>query len=147
MFSEGREGFRFLEHTTDALVEAWGPTIERAFAQAAAGFFETFLNLEKVNPIAEEVVDASGHDEIELLYNWLEELLLRFELKGMAYSVFEVGPPSRAADSFGLRAKVRGERYDRAKHGGKVEIKGITYHLMEINRIDREVRVSFLLDL
>jgi len=142
-----QEGYRFLEHTTDALIEAWGPTLERAFAEAAKGFFDTMINFENVNPSVEEVVDASGHDEPELLYNWLEELLLRFELRGMAYSTFDIEPISQTSTSFQLRGKARGEHYDPAKHGAKTAVKAVTYHMMTIEREAGEVRVRFLLDL
>ncbi len=142
-----QEGYRFLEHTTDALIEAWGPTLERAFAQAATGFFETMINVENVDLSVGEVVDASGHDEVELFYNWLEELLLRFELRGMAYSKFDIDSISHTSSSLELHAKVRGEHYDRAKHGAKTEIKAVTYHMMTIEREAGEVHVRFLLDL
>ncbi len=141
------EGYRFLEHTTDALIEAWGPTLERAFVAAANGLFETMINAQNVEPKTEEHISASGHDESELLYNWLEELLLRFELRAMVYSEFKIDPISRSPSSLELVAKANGEKYDRAKHGAKTEIKAVTYHLMKIERDPGEVRVRFLLDL
>ena len=141
------EGYRFLEHTTDALVEAWGPTLERAFASAAKGLFETMINTKKVDLKTDEQVSSSGHDELELLYNWLEELLLRFEIRTMVYSQFEIEPISRFYDTLKLRAIARGERYDGAKHEAKTEIKAVTYHLMKVERDPDQVRVRFLLDL
>lgn len=147
MIANGNEGYRFLEHTSDALVEAWAPTIERAFAQAAAGLFETMLNLKSVKPTIEETVEATGRDEVELLYDWLEELLLKFELRGMVYSAFDIDPLARVATRIQLHAQVRGERYDRAKHGGKTEVKGVTYHLMTVERHGGQVHLRFLLDL
>ena len=141
------EGYRFLEHTTDALVEAWGPTLERAFVAAAKGLFETMINAQSVEAKTEEPVSTSGHDESELLYNWLEELLLRFEVRAMVYSEFRIDPISRSSSSLDLIARVKGERYDRAKHGAKTEIKAVTYHWMKIDRGPSQVRVRFLLDL
>src|SRR5260370_30799018 len=48
-----KEGHRLLEHTTDAYIDAWGPTLERAFALAAEGFYETLLNHDKIDPHVE----------------------------------------------------------------------------------------------
>jgi SHS2 domain-containing protein len=141
------EGHRFLEHVTDAYIEAWGPTLERAFAQAAEGFYETMLNLEKVDPIIEEHVKADGHDKKELLYNWLEQLLLEFDIKDMVYEAYDINIASDGPTLFKLRARVRGEKYDRAKHGGKTEVKGVTYHLMTIEEHAKEATVRFILDL
>ncbi len=141
------QGYEYLEHTTDALIEAWGSTIEEAFAQAGRALFDTMLHIEKVKPTVEETIQVTGHDQKELLYNWLEELLLRFEINSKAYSSFEITRVTKHATSVVLRANVRGEAYDRAKHGSKTEVKGITYHLMEISERPGEVRVRFLLDL
>jgi SHS2 domain-containing protein len=141
------EGHRFLEHVTDAYLEAWGPTLERAFAEAAEGFYETMLNLEKIDPIIEEQVRADGHDEKELLYNWLETLLLEFDIKDMVYASYDISIASDGPTLFKLHAKVRGEKYDRSKHGAKTEVKGVTYHLMTIEERAKETTVRFILDL
>jgi SHS2 domain-containing protein len=142
-----KEGHRLLEHTTDAYIEAWGPTLERAFAQAAEGFYETMLNLEKIDPIVEEHVKADGHDKKELLYNWLETLLLEFDIKEMVYASHDISIASDGPTLFKLRAKVRGEKYDRSKHGAKTEVKGVTYHLMTIEERAKQTTVRFILDL
>jgi SHS2 domain-containing protein len=142
-----KEGHRLLEHTTDAYIEAWGPTLERAFAHAAEGFYETMLNLKKIDPTEQAHVKADGHDKKELLYNWLETLLLEFDVKEMVYALYDISIAPEGPTLFKLRAKVRGEKYDRAKHGTKTEVKGVTYHLMTIEENRREARVRFILDL
>jgi SHS2 domain-containing protein len=147
MQNRKEEGHRSLEHVTDAYMEAWGPTLERAFAQAAEGFYETMLNLEKIDPIIEAQVKADGHDEKELLYNWLETLLLEFDIKDMVYASYDISIASDGPTLFKLRAKVRGEKYDRSKHGAKTEVKGVTYHLMTIEQRATETTVRFILDL
>jgi len=141
------EGHRFLEHVTDAYIEAWGPRLEQAFAQAAEGFYETMLNLEKIDPIVEDDLEVYGHDKKELLYNWLEQLLLEFDINQMVYSSYDTSIASDTSTQFRLRAKIRGEKYDRAKHGTKTEVKGVTYHLMTVEESEKEARVRFILDL
>ena len=147
MQNRKEEGHRLLEHTTDAYIEAWGPTLERAFAQAAEGFYETMLNLEKIDATLAVNVKADGHDKKELLYNWLEKLLLDFDITEMVYASYDISIASDGPTAFKLRAKVRGEKYDRSKHGAKTEVKGVTYHLMTIDESEKEARVRFILDL
>src|SRR5207245_164191 len=79
-------GYSFLEHVTDALVEAWGDTLEEAFSQAGLALFETMLDTKSVHRKTSEEIQTAGHDEKELLYNYLEELLLLFEVKQLARS-------------------------------------------------------------
>ena len=88
-----------------------------------------------------------GHDEKELLYDWLEALLLKFDIDRMVYSVFDITRISNESQTMKLEAKVRGEKYDQRKHGGKAEIKGVTYHEMQIERQRDRVTVRFILDL
>ena len=145
--NRGAEGHRFLEHTTDAYIEAWGPTLERAFAQAAEAFYETMLNVQKIDPILEEHIQVDGHDKKELLYNWIEQLLLEFDIKAMVYASYHIIIAPDDLTSFKLRGKVRGEKYDRGKHGAKTEVKGVTYHLMTIEEDAKEAKIKFILDL
>ena len=141
------EGHRFLEHTTDAYIEAWGPTLEGAFAQAAEAFYETMLIFQRIDPVLEEHIQVEGHDKKELLYNWLEQLLLEFDINTMVYASYDITIASEEPTSFELRGKVRGEKYDRNKHGAKTEVKGVTYHLMTIEESAKEARIKFILDL
>ena len=144
---EPREGYRFLEHVTDALVEAWGNTLEDAFAQAGLALFDTMLDTKNVRPIMKEEIEAIGHDEKELLYNYLEELLLLFEIKQFAVGTVSVKSASNTPDHLRLEGHVAGEPFDPHRHHGKVEVKGITYHLMEIEKLPEKATVRFLLDL
>jgi SHS2 domain-containing protein len=141
------EGYRFLEHMSDAFIEAWGPTIERAFAQAGIALFETMLNTEKITLLDMEGVTAQGHDEKELLYNWLEAILLKFEIDGEALGKFDVQSIHYLKDNLKLTGIAHGEPYDPDKHGRKVEVKGVTYHQMMIQREKDRVFLRFLLDL
>lgn len=147
MQNRKKEGHRLLEHTTDAHIEAWGPTLERAFAQAAKGLYETMLTLEAIDPTLEERVQVEGHDEKELLYNWLEELLLEFDIRQMVYGSYNLEITSDAPRMYKLLATLNGEKYNQKKHGAKTEVKGITYHLMEIQKTSNEAIVRFILDL
>jgi SHS2 domain-containing protein len=140
-------GYRFLEHITDALVEAWGETMEEAFSQAGLALFETMIDTKNIHGKTTEAIQTAGHDEKELLYNYLEELLLLFEVKQLALGHFTVNSITPNQSEIRLKGKATGEPYDRKKHNGKVEVKGITYHLMEIEKHPAKVTVRFLLDL
>ena len=143
----GTQGYRFLEHTTDAYVEAWGQTLEDAFSSAAEAFYNTMLDSGQIEPILDEEINVQGHDELELMYNWLEALLLKLDINGMVYSKFRIDRISNSEHALGLHAIVSGERYDRKKHGSKTEVKGVTYHLMRVEKKGSQVNVRFILDL
>jgi len=140
-------GYRTLDHVTDALIEAWGPTFEEALVQAALGLFDTMVDAGNVKPALEEELLVEGHDELELVYNWLEQLLLSFEIKQQVLTRFHISSIKKTDGNIFLTARARGEEYDPTTHRAKVEVKGVTYHLMEVRREPSRVRITYLLDL
>ena len=138
-------GYRALDHMTDAYIEAYGNTLEQAFEFAAKALVDTMIDLGNVAATKEEQVVAEGHDLHSLLYNWLELVMNKMLVDRQALSYFKVSI-SQHKERYELKATVRGEPLDIEKHRYKVEIKGVTYHLMEIER-NGIVKLRFLLDL
>ncbi|MEM2954169.1 MAG: archease [Candidatus Bathyarchaeia archaeon] len=142
-----KRNFEFLEHMADAYIAAHGRNLAEAFENAAAAMFEVMTDVEKVNPEVEDYVEVEAADEYALLYNWLEELLVKSEVKGMLYSEFKVSELTRTANGFRLKAKIRGEKFNPERHPQKVGVKAVTYHQMEINKKPNKTTVKFILDI
>jgi len=142
-----KKRFRFLEHTADAYIEAYGASLEEAFENAAAAMTDVMTELEKVEAKTEESFVVEAQDEPALLYSWLEELLLEFELNDKLYSRFEVSCIEETSEGVRLRAKAWGEKYDPERHLSKVGIKAATYHQMEILKDPKSVTLRFILDI
>jgi SHS2 domain-containing protein len=139
--------YEFLPHTTDAYIEARGETFEQALEAAGLALFDTMCDINSVSHELTDELQASGSDEIRLLYDWLERLLLKFELEGKVYSRFKVASIAKSPDTLHTTARMFGEKYDRKKHGSKVEVKAVTYHKMEILKDKSGVALRFILDL
>ncbi len=139
--------FELLPHTTDAFISAGGTSLEEVFENAALGMFDVMTDTTKIQPSRSEPVEVTGHDERELLYNWLETLLVRFETNQMVYSGFDVKRIERMNGLLRLTATISGEPFDRAKHPARVEVKAVTYHQMSIERKNGLVQARFILDL
>jgi SHS2 domain-containing protein len=142
-----KKRFEFLEHTADLYIAAYGKTLEEAFENAAYATFEGMTNLNKVQPRLEETVEVEGYDEKALLYNWLEALLVKFDITGNLYSCFKVAGIERTPSGFKLKAKIWGDPFNPQKHVSKVGIKAVTYHQMEIVKEPELVSVKFILDI
>lgn len=141
-----RSGRRFLDHMSDVYVEAYGPTMEEAFKEAGLAIFDIISDTKGVRPELEREVYAEGFDMYSLLYNWLEQLLLLFDLDGFLASDIEVHAIDRSGDVLRIRATVKGERYDPSRHKHGIGIKSVTYALMEIVENDAK-KVRFVLDI
>jgi SHS2 domain-containing protein len=141
------EKFEFLEHTADVRIAAHGATMEESFANAALAMFEVMTDTEKVEPANKETVEVEAEDEYALLYNWLEALLVKFEVESMVYARFQVETMKETKEGFKLKAFVWGEKFDPKKHSQKTGVKAITYHQMEFIKEREKVTLMFLLDI
>lgn len=139
--------FEFLEHTADAYIAAYGKSLEEAFENAAIAMFETMTDTADVKCEREDIIEVEGEDLESLLYNWLESLLVKFEVENMLYSSFNIESIKRDDGKIRLKAKIYGEPFDPEKHKQKVGIKAVTYHRMEINERPEGVIVKFILDI
>jgi SHS2 domain-containing protein len=142
-----KTGYTFLPHTTDAYIEAVGATLEEAMQFAGMALIDTMCSIKSIEPTVTEQVETSGRDEVTLLYDWLERILLKFDLEGKVYSRFRVAPISKSAAGLSATAEISGEKYDRKKHDAKVEVKAVTYHRMEVLREGNSSILRFILDL
>ena len=142
-----KKGFEFLEHTADVYIAAFGKDLAEAFENAAVAMFDVMTQVEKISPNVEDKVEVTGEDEFALLYNWLEALLVKFDVSGMLYSKFEVWHLVQIKDRLVLNARIWGEKFDPNKHLQKVGVKAVTYHRMEIIKHPSEVTVRFILDI
>jgi SHS2 domain-containing protein len=139
--------FEFLEHTADVYVRAHGITMQEAYENAALSMFETITNTAKVAQTEEVTIEVAAEDQYELLYNWLEALLVDSETKGMLYSKFQIINWKESADQFKITAKIWGEKFNPKKHPQKVAVKAVTYHLMMIINEKEKVVLEFILDI
>ena len=143
----GKRKFEFLEHMADIYVVAYGGSVEQAFENAALATFEVMTDTDKVDPTVAESVEVAGADEHALLYNWIEDLLIRFDLQGILYAKFKLDPIQKTGGQLKLTGTIHGEKFDPKKHPQKVGVKAVTYHQMDIVKTPEEVSVKFLLDI
>jgi SHS2 domain-containing protein len=143
-----KKSFEFLEHTADLYIAAYGVSLEEAFENAAYAMFEGMTDLKGVRPKLQETVEVEGQDEQALLYNWLEALLIKFDVAGNLYSRFKIEGIKKTRRGFKLSATIWGEPFDQQRHLSKVGVKAVTYHRMEILRDVKGVfTVKFILDI
>jgi len=142
-----KKRFEFLEHTADLYIAAYGKSLEEAFENAAYATFEGMTDLDKVKPQLEDTVEVEGYDEKALLYNWLEALLVKFDITDNLYSRFKIAGIEKTDAGFKLKANIRGEPFNPQKHISKVGIKAVTYHQMEIVKEPNFITAKFILDI
>lgn len=131
---------------SDAYIEAYGRDLNEAYANAAYALTDTVIDIQTVKPELKKVIEVRGFDLLNLLYNWLETILLEMQVEQNVYREFST-KVSKEGDSWVIRAECFGERFDLEKHRPKVEVKAVTYHLMEVIDEGNRCVLRFLLDL
>ncbi|MCJ7770301.1 archease [Candidatus Bathyarchaeota archaeon] len=139
--------FEFLEHTADVYVAAYGSSLAEAFENSAIAMFETMTDTKQVRVSGEDRLEVMAQDEENLLYSWLEALLLKFEVDGKLYSRFKVESINRTSEGFVLKATMWGEQFNKKRHESRTDVKAVTYHRMEIFKSDSGYMVKFILDI
>ena len=138
-------GFRYLEHVTDAYVEAYGHSMAEAFDYSARGLVNLMFDIDNANGEIPIEIKAEGDDISHLLYNWLEKVLLIVLVEGLVMSKFAVSISLKS--TYKLEARSMADSVDLIKHNYKTEIKGITYHAMELIQKDNLVKIRYIADL
>ena len=136
--------YRDLEHMTDAFIEVVGNTLEEAFENAGISVVDTMIDIKSVEEKIWKKIEIIAKDLNNLLYNWLEEIIILTITEGFAAKRFSVHITKK--DGYNLVANVGGEEINFKKHHFKLEIKSPTFHLMEIKQ-EKPVVMRFLLDL
>lgn len=118
------------EHTADLGLRAAAPDLDTLYAEAAACLFSAILEDPSTVQLREAVaVEIAGTDREYLLFDWLKDLLYRFDAEHMVFGRFEV-----KVRPDGLTATAWGEPFDPARHMLGHEVKAITYHELKVEQ-------------
>ncbi len=120
--------YEFIDHTADIAVKAYGKTLEEAFAAAAAAMFDIITRGSEIQPDEEIRISVKSIDIEGLLVTFLSELILRHEIDNWVLRDFDV----TFENDKSLTATARGEKFNAERHGHGVQVKGVSYHMMEI---------------
>ncbi len=123
--------FEILDHTADIGIVAWGRNLPELFSNAAEGMFSLITDAKVSGEGFETEIAVEGEDRVELLVNWLNELLYVFETEEVLPGDFEIkriGPVS-------MKGRVRGGPIDYTHHELKREIKACTYYQAAVEEL------------
>ena len=135
--------YESFEHTADIGLRVRAATLDELLAEAARGLFSLLVaNPEAIRPVLELRLSIPGQRHDDLLFDWLAELLYRFDAEHLLLAKFDVH-----VDEQGVTATVRGEPIDPARHQLEMEIKAITYHGLKVERQADQWLAEVIVDL
>lgn len=81
--------YRYLEHMTDLVVEAYGDNIAECYENSAIATINAMFDISKVEPKNKVTIIAKGFDFKNLLYDWIEKILLLIYIDRIVINQFE----------------------------------------------------------
>jgi SHS2 domain-containing protein len=122
--------YEHFEHTADLGLRVRAADVNVLFAEAATALFAAVVDgIDTVRADRPVDVHIDGAELDYLLFDWLRELLYRFDAEHLVFSRFDV-----SVGRAGLAATAWGELLDPARHVLSHEVKAITYHGLRVEQ-------------
>lgn len=138
--------YELFEHTADLGLRVRAADLDTLFAEAAACLFSAVVeDPAAIRPDTAVTIELAGTDREFLLFDWLKELLTRFD--GDQGDQFVFGKFEVRVRDDGLTATAWGEPLDPARHVLSHEVKAITYHELKVEKTDDSWLAEVIVDI
>ena len=139
--------YRFLEDiaTADIAFEAYGKDLSELFTNCGLALSETMVDIKNVGHTLKWQVENANKKLEGLLFDFLSELVFLKDKEAVVFSGFNVNITEDGG--YLLKADVFGEKIDHTKHQLKVDIKGVTMHLLKVEKGKEGYKAMVVLDI
>ncbi|MEE9195086.1 MAG: archease [Alphaproteobacteria bacterium] len=129
--NENPTNWSHFPHGADVGVRGSGPTLGAAFAAAALAMTAASVDPDTIRTESAVAIQCSGEDDEDLLYAWLNTVILEMATRAMVFGRFDIEITAGE-----LKATAWGEQIDPERHHPAVEVKGATYTALAVSRED-----------
>ena len=135
--------YETFEHTADLGLRIRAADLDTLFAEAALALASVLVeDPATVRPLEAITVQLEGTEPDLLLFDWLRELLYRFDAGHRLFSRFAV-----TVRPDGLTATAWGEPLNRDRHRLEHEVKAITYHGLHVAPVEGGWQAEVIVDI
>lgn len=133
--------YKFIKDlTSDVMFEAYGKTEKELFKNSAEALMGVICNIKKVKPKESRNVGIKAKDMKELMFKWLQELIVMVDIEEMFFSKFIIEKISESM----IKARIYGESISKEK--GKTLVKAVTYYKFDVSRDKRGYKTRVVID-
>jgi len=139
--------FKFLEDIAiaDAAFEAFGDTLEELFGSCALATFEVMVDTRNIKSEQKQEIKIKDLNLEDLLFDFISELVYLKDTHKMFFSRFDLHIHKN--EEYELDGTAWGEKIDYKKQEIRRDVKAITYHMLEVKKMDSEWRAQVILDI
>jgi len=136
--------FKYLEDVAiaDIAFEAYGKTLNEVFENSAYAFFDMTCNPKTVKQKIKKQIKVKAENEKDLLYNFLSELIFLKDSKQLIFNKVKVMIKDNK-----LKATLYGDKIDYEKQELRNDIKAITFHLFNLEKIKKDYKATIVVDI
>jgi len=137
-------GYKFLGHSADILVLAWGKTFLSALRQLFYAYREILISKNKFKRVEKNklVIIEKASEKAELVFNFFSSLIAISEIKQAVPIGIKFEKLTFKENQFMLKAIVFLDK----KIKQKDSIKAITYHNLEVKETNSLVKIKVIFD-
>ncbi len=137
--------YKYLDHTADLKIRAYGRTLEQAFINTAIAGFDFLTDTSKMKKRFEKKIMISANRLESLLYDYLEELLYLLDTEGIIFCEIKDMKIKKDNDKYSLQCTALGDNYK--NYDVKGNIKSVTYSEMSVKKEKDKVVIEVVLDI
>ena len=138
-----KPGYILLDHPSDIGIEAYGKNLKEAFEEAAFALISIILDTSNIELKETKYIEIKASDYEHLLVKWLSEILYLYDGENFVCSEFDIKEIRQDL----LKAEIKGENFDQAKHLTKLDVKAVTYHQILVCENSERGLVKVFLDI
>ena len=141
--------YKYLEEigTADIAFEATGRDLPELFTAAADATMNVMIeNLDAIEPRAKRRFELKNDAIDMLLFDFLQELIYFKDAELLLLRVRKMQIDEKD-DHYFLNAATEGEPLDSARHEQRADVKAVTLHDFQVEKIDGGWKASVLLDI
>ena len=121
---------KITEHTADAGIEVEAVSLPEAFHEVSLAFTEIVTGGNLPQSKHSHVIELESTELDSLLVKFVSDLIFLFDTKDFLVGSAKV--EIKVDSLFVLEGTLFGDTYNQSEHGYGVEIKAVSYHLLEV---------------
>ena len=137
------KAFKFINHTADIGIIAFGEDAKQLFSNAALALFSLITEIPSIDEKLQRDFKVVSENRDDLLVDWLNELIYCFDTEQTLFNRFEIGSLSDKI----LKATCYGEKIDPEKHKLRIGVKAATYYMLKVDRDDSGYTAQVIFDI
>lgn len=139
--------FKIISHTADVGIDVSGSSLEELFIEAAYGWKQCVIENSPTEPLEERKIELSASSLEDLMVQWLNELNFFLTVRQWILHNVVDTKISLKNSGGGLNILINGEPVDYKVHEICMEIKSVTYHQLQIRKVNGRYKTRVIFDI